>query len=105
MSVTLVLVLREGTVDLSQIPPDQIAMLRGSLIFLGIYSWILFAMNLAILKPQRTHKWWMGAFINICVGISTCCLAPLCIPLAIKWNSKEVREYFNPVSFDLEKPS
>lgn len=93
-SITLVLFLRSGTLDLSQIPADQIQLLNGCLIFLAAYSWILFAVTLTLMKPVRTSKWWLGAFFNICVGISTCFLAPLCIPLALRWNSPTVKAYF-----------
>lgn len=95
VSVTLVLFLRTGTVDLSAVSPDQIQTLYGSLIFLAAYSWVFFALTLFVMKPVRTSKWWVGAYFNIIVGAFSCCLVPLCFPLAVKWNSKEVREYFN----------
>ena len=40
--------------------------------------------------------------VNICLGISTCCLAPFCIYLALQWQKPEVLEFFQRQDFDLK---
>lgn len=104
-SITLVLFLRQTTLDLSALPPEQLTLLNGLLVFLAAVCWIFFALTLGVMKPSRTKKWWLGGFLNICLGISTCCLAPLCIPLAIMWSNPDFKRYFEPASFDLNQTS
>ncbi len=101
LCITMVLVLKNGTPDPEVLPQDQVASIRGTLVWLAAYAWIFFALTLFMMKPVRTTKWWLGAFINILLGVSTCCLAPLCLPMAVRWNSKEVREYFSNPSFEI----
>lgn len=101
LCITMVLVLKNGSPNPDVIPEDQISTLRGVLVGFAAYAWVFFVVTLFLMKPVRTNKWWMGAFINICFGISTCILAPLCIPMAITWNSKEVKAYFNQQSFEI----
>lgn len=101
LCITFVLLLKGGSPNPEILPEDQVASMRWTLIFMLVYSWVFFVITLYLMKPVRTAKWWMGALINICLGISTCCLAPLCIPMAIQWNSKEVKDYFQPRSFEL----
>ena len=100
-SITMVLFLRMTSIDLSQVPADQMTLLNNSLIFLAIVSWIFFATTLSVMKPVRTRKWWLGGFMNICLGVTTCCLAPFCLPLAFMWNAPEFKAHFNPASFDV----
>jgi hypothetical protein len=97
----MVLLLKNGNPSPDVIPDDQIPMLCGTLIGMAAYGWIFFVVTLFLMKPVRSHKWWLGAFINICLGVSTCCLAPICIPMAIKWNSQEVKDYFTKPSFEV----
>jgi hypothetical protein len=97
----MMLVLKNGSPNPELLPEDQISNLRLTFFGTAVYGWIFFTVTLFMIKPVRNRRWWLGAFINICVGISTCCLAPFCIPLAIKWNSPDVRDYFNRQSFEL----
>jgi hypothetical protein len=97
----MVLVLNNGTPNQEILPEDQIPMFRWALIGMAAYGWTFFALTIFLMKPVRNNKWWLGAFINICLGVTTCCLAPYCLPLAINWNSKEVKNYFDPQSFDI----
>lgn len=101
LCIGMSLFLKSGTPNPDVLPDDQIPSFRATLVGMAIYGWIFFALTLFLMKPVRTHKWWLGAFINILLGVSTCCLAPLCIPMALRWNSKEVREYFNHHSFEI----
>ena len=101
LCITSVLTIKSGTPNPDILPEDQIPMIRGTLVGLAIYGWIFFVLTLFLMKPVRSSKWWLGAFINICLGVSTCCLAPFCIPMAIRWNSKEVKDYFNQQSFEI----
>ena len=100
LGITMVLVLKNGTPNPETIPEEQIGSLRVVSACLAGYGWIFFLLTVFLMKPVRTSKWWLGAFLNICFGISTCCLAPLCIPMAISWNSKEVKDYFSKPSFE-----
>ena len=100
LCIGMALFLRGGTPDPDTLPAEQVPAIRNTLIGMAAYGWIFFAATLFMMKPVRTHKWWLGAFINVCLGVSTCCLAPFCIPLAIKWNSKEVKDYFEKHTFE-----
>ena len=93
--------LKQGSPNPDTIPEDQVSTLRITFIGMGAYAWVFFLVTYFLMKPVRTSKWWLGAFINICLGITTCCLAPICIPMAIQWNSEEVKDYFNKQSFEL----
>ena len=101
LCITMIVLLRGGSPAPDVLLNDQIPSFRGTLIGMAVYAWIFFAVTLFVMKPVRTHKWWVGAMVNICIGISTICLAPLCIMMAIRWNSKEVKDYFNPSSFEV----
>lgn len=94
-------ILKTGSPNPEILPEEQVSTFRVILLGAAIYGWIFFAVTMFLMKPVRSHKWWLGAYINICLGITTCCLAPLCIPMAIKWNSKEVKDYFSSQPFEL----
>jgi hypothetical protein len=97
----MVLLIKNGSPNPEVLSQDQIPGLKGVLIGMAVYGWIFFTLTLVYMKPVRTSKWWLGALINICCGISTCILTPFCIQLALKWNSKEVKDYFSHHSFEL----
>lgn len=101
LCITMVLLIKNGSPNPDILPEDQIAGLKWFFIGMAVYGWIFFALTLMYMRPTRTMKWWLGAFLNICFGIGTCILAPFCIHLALKWNSKEVREYFSQHSFEI----
>jgi hypothetical protein len=101
LCIGMAIALKDGNPAPDVLPEDQIPTLRGTMVGMAIYGWIFFALTLFLMKPVRTTKWWMGSFINICLGVSTCFLAPFCIPMAIRWNSKEVRDHFNQQSFEI----
>lgn len=96
--VILALVIRDHGLDDLDIPPDQMTLMGRTFVFMAVYSWVMFVAVLYLMKPVRTMKWWTGAFINICLGVTTCCLAPFCIPVAINWNREEVKKYFDEKS-------
>lgn len=94
-SITTILVLKKGDFPGEVIDKDQSTMLLKLLFMMLIMSWVFFAITLTMMKPVRTRKWWIGGSMNIYLGITTCCLAPFCIPLAIKWNAQEFKDYFD----------
>jgi hypothetical protein len=76
--------LKDGNPAPDVLPQDQIPMLRGTMIGMSVYGWIFFALTLFLMKPVRTHKWWMGAFINICLGVPRTSLYPHGNPVELK---------------------
>lgn len=89
-----------------QLPPDDFDELAqrtlricgGVFCLIGV---IFFGISMKLKSPERTKAGWMIAFINICLGISTCILAPFCIFLAMKWNQVEFRDEFIRETFEL----
>ncbi len=44
------------------------------------------------LRPQ---PWvWVYGMVMICLGTTSCCLIPACVPLLIFWIKQETKDYF-----------
>ena len=57
-----------------------------SLPFLGVY----------LAAPFLPHKRWVWVYhlVLICIGLSSLCCIPVCIPLLIHWLKPETKRYF-----------
>lgn len=43
----------------------------------------------------RPRPWlWVYDLVVICIGLTSCCFWPICIPLLIYWIKPETKEYF-----------
>jgi len=52
------------------------------------------AIGVGLLAPRR--KWgWVYALVVICLGLTSCCTMPACIPLLIFWLKPETKAYYN----------
>ena len=77
----------------------------------GVFQFACFALvvmgvgfglaNLSLMRQPKTPKAHRAHFINICLGISTCLLAPYCVWLAIQWQKPEVKAHFDQQDFSL----
>lgn len=89
------------TADSEVLPPEsrnvfQVACF--SLVGMGVCFGLA---NLSLIRQPKSPKSHLAHFINICLGISTCVLAPYCIWLALRWQSPEVKAYFDQPEFKL----
>ena len=57
--------------------------------------------NYSLMRQPRTQQAYLAHLINICLGISTCILAPYCIWLGLQWQKPEVKAYFDKQDFSL----
>ena len=73
---------------------DQIPMMiqGGVFLLIGLILFILFAM--VPFLPRR--RWvWTYNLVMICIGLTSCCCLPVCIPILIFWLKPEVKSYFS----------
>lgn len=79
------------------IEPDQEmsaaeAKVMGALfIILGLVFFVPYA--LAPLLPRQSWVWVFG-LVLICIGLSSACCLPACIPLLIFWLKPEMKEFY-----------
>ena len=72
--------------------PREVALI--TVIFTVLLSGVLFV---AVLLPLvlRPRPWlWVYDLIVICIGLTSCCFWPICIPLIIFWIKPETKQYF-----------
>jgi hypothetical protein len=60
--------LRQGNPSPEALSDDQLPALRTTFIGMAAYAWIFFLATYFLMKPVRSGKWWLGAYINICLG-------------------------------------
>lgn len=65
----------------------------GVLLLMGLVFALAFA--LALVLPRKPWSWIYG-LVLICLGMTSCCLLPVVIPLLIYWLKPEVKNWFNP---------
>lgn len=75
--------------------------LKVSGVILILIGALFFLLTLLTSKPKLNQAGWMTAFINICLGITSCILTPFCIYLAIQWNHPEFKSEFLQQEFQL----
>ena len=89
------------TADPVALPPESRDVFQKACFALVVMGVVLGLGNLSLMRMPKTPKSHLAHFINICLGISTCVLAPYCIWLAIRWQSPEVKSYFDQPEFML----
>jgi len=75
----------------AEMPPVVVYITGGAVLFIG---GILFVVGLLplILRPR---PWlWVYDLVVICIGFTSACFWPICIPLLIFWIKPEVKQYF-----------
>jgi hypothetical protein len=63
-------------------------------VFLLLVGGIFFAAGLLPLLLRPRPWLWVYDLIVICLGLTSCCFWPICIPLIIFWIRPEVKQYF-----------
>ena len=58
---------------------------------MGVVFSILFGIGMFV--PRRTWGW-IYSIVLICLGLTSCCTLPACIPLIIFWLKPETKSYF-----------
>ena len=72
--------------------PKPIALLMGMLILLMGLLLLIASMLPLLLRPR---PWlWTYNLILICIGMTSACFLPFCIPLLIFWLKPEAKNYF-----------
>lgn len=59
-----------------------------SVLMAGVNLWLPFTKRLS--RPWEIH------FTNLVVGIGTCVLLPIALPVLLQWSKPEVKSYFKP---------
>ena len=67
--------------------------------FAGVGLALLTAFLYALSEPP-TPKMWIYDLVLICLGMTSACLLPFCIPLLIYWIKPDTRRYFGRTSDD-----
>lgn len=57
-------------------------------------SILMVAVNLWLPFTKRLRRPWEVHYTNLVVGIGTCVLLPIALPVLIKWAKPEVRQYY-----------
>jgi hypothetical protein len=89
------------SIDIDGVSVERVTLLRNSGLILAIIGLVFGVGSVLLMRQRSTEKTWLFHFLNICLGITTCCLSPFCIWLAIRWNSKEIKDYFARAKFEL----
>lgn len=68
------------------------ACITGAVMLLGGGVFFVFGLLPLIFRPR---PWlWVYDLIVICLGLTSCCFWPICIPLIIFWIKPETKQYF-----------
>jgi uncharacterized protein YacL len=87
-------------VDLD-LPRESIIQLNISSILTIALGFVFGIVTIRMMRQPITYKNWVWHYVNICLGITTCCLAPYCLWLAMRWNDKEFRNSLGTEGFQL----
>ncbi len=74
-----------------EITKDHAVLIGAVLLVLGLLLTI--ASAIPIFAAPRPWSW-MYALVLICIGMTSACFLPLCIPLLIFWLKPEVKTYY-----------
>jgi hypothetical protein len=79
--------------DLAQPDTDavEIQIMGAVYTVLGLLFGAVFGIGLA--APRRTWGW-IYSIVLICIGLTSCCTLPACIPLLIFWLKPETKAYY-----------
>src|SRR5262245_44812644 len=77
-------------VDL-EMSPVEARVVGGLLLVMGLGFFVVCALPLVC----RPRPWlWTYDLVVICLGMTSACCIPICIPLLIFWTKPEVKEFF-----------
>ncbi len=68
--------------------------LYGYLVFLSLLSLVLGGVFVASFFIPRQSWAWTYHIVLICLGLSSACFIPICVPLLIYWLKPEAKAYF-----------
>lgn len=68
--------------------------MTGYLIFLGMMSLALTGVFIASFFLPRSPGAWTYHIVLICLGLSSPCFVPICVPLLIYWLQTPAKSYF-----------
>lgn len=78
--------------------PEEMDMGKAEAIIMGVLFLVMgVVLFVASLLPLllRPRPWvWVYDLIIICIGMTSACFLPLCVPLLIFWIKPEVKAYF-----------
>ncbi|NNE91754.1 MAG: hypothetical protein HKN23_08915 [Verrucomicrobiales bacterium] len=79
--------------DPSMTEEDRLGMIVGGAVYLvlGLVFLVVFLIPF-FLKPSPGA--WVYDIVLICIGLTSVCLLPACIPLLIFWMKPEVKQHF-----------
>lgn len=85
-------------VALAVMRPDTRDYSSNEIFFVGIiYAVVGFVFaivfSVALLLPPKPYNWIVG-IVMICLGMTSCCFLPFCIPLIIYWFKPETKAFF-----------
>ena len=69
-------------------------LLYGYVVFFGLMSLALAAVFVAAFIIPRKPWAWTYHIVLICLGLSSACFIPICVPLLIYWLRPETKAYF-----------
>jgi hypothetical protein len=72
--------------------PGSVWLLAGAMFLPTAVAFGL--LNLWLSRVQRRPGHWAMHLGNICLGVASCCLTPLCLPLLLAWLRPEVKQWF-----------
>ena len=67
-------------------------------------SLFLVGTNILLFRSMNLKNAWSVHMTNIVVGIASCLLAPVAIPLLLAWFRPNVRAYYEPTASDDDHP-
>ncbi len=74
-------------------------MMGGLFLLLGLVFFVPYA--IAPLLPRKSWVWVFG-LVLICIGLTSACCLPACIPLLIFWSKPEMKQFYgrhsNPIA-------
>lgn len=89
------------TADPEVLPPENRGVFQIASFALVVMGVVFGLTNLSLMRQPRSPKAHLAHFVNICLGISTCLLAPYCIWLAMRWQQPDLKAYFDQQDFKL----
>jgi hypothetical protein len=70
-------------------------------IILGLVFFVPYA--IAPFLPRQSWVWVFG-LVLICIGLTSLCCLPVCIPLLISWSKPEMKEFYGRTENPLHPP-
>lgn len=75
-----------------QMNADEVRVMGVVILLMGLVFSAPYAA--APFLPRKSWVWVFG-LVLICIGLTSLCLLPICIPLLISWLKPEMKEFYN----------